>query len=159
PGARHERSAAGCDDVKYYDGHENTYRRLEAAGETCWDRRAFDAFYMRPFLDDALARIGPPPVGARALELGCGTGPISCHMAARGYDVVGVDVSATAVRMAQQFAAERGLAARTRFHVGDVLALAVDGAFDVIVDGHCLHCLVYDADRARLLAHVRRLLK
>jgi SAM-dependent methyltransferase len=146
--------------VKHYAGHESTYQRLEAAGETCWDRRAYDDFFMRPFLERALAMIGPPAEGApppRALEIGCGTGPVSCHVAARGYDVVGVDLSPTAVRMATRFAAERNL--RARFEVHDVIELPGEALYDVIIDGHCLHCVVFDDDRARLLATVRRLLK
>jgi len=111
---------------------------------------------MRPLLDRALPMIGPPPAGARALEIGCGTGPVSCHVAARGYDVLGVDLSLTAIRMAERFAAEQHLPARFALH--DVLELPGENLFDLIVDGHCLHCIAY-ADRARLLATVRRLLK
>ena len=37
--------------VKYYAGHESTYRSLEAEGASCWDRTAYDAFTMRPFLE------------------------------------------------------------------------------------------------------------
>ena len=143
--------------MKYYGAHEDTYRRLEAEGASCWDRRAFDDFFMRPFLDRALAMLGPPAPGARALEIGCGTGPVSCHVAAHGYDVLGVDLSPTAIRMAQRFAAERGV--RARFALHDVLDLPGDASFDLIVDGHCLHCIVFDEDRARLLATLKRLLK
>jgi hypothetical protein len=42
--------------MKYYAGHESTYRRLEEEGASCWDRTAFDAFTMRRFLDRARLR-------------------------------------------------------------------------------------------------------
>lgn len=143
--------------MKYYAGHENTYRVLEAEGVTCWDRTAFDAFYMRPFLEFALDRLDLARGGAQALDLGCGTGPATCLLAARGYSALGVDLSPTAIRMAQRIAAERTLDAR--FEVNDVLELQGEARFELVVDSHCLHCLVYDHDRQRLYATVHRLLK
>lgn len=139
--------------MKYYEGHESVYRRLAAEGESCWDRTAFDAFCMRPWLEDALARLRLAP-GARVLEIGCGAGPISCFLAARGYDVLGLDVSATAIAMATQHAVDLGLSAR--FAVADVLAMDGDTQFDLVVDGHCLHCIVFDDERHRLLASIAR---
>ncbi len=64
------------------------YRRLAADVQSCWDRTEFDAFYMRPWLERALAELALPR-GARVLEIGCGSGPISCFLEARGYDVLG----------------------------------------------------------------------
>ncbi len=141
---------------RYYGMHENTYRRLEADGVSCWDRTAFDAFYMRPFLELALARLEPRS-GRQALNLGCGTGPVTCFLAAHGYSALGVDLSPTALRMAGQIAAERCLDAR--FERNDVLDIVGEERFDLIVDSHCLHCIIYDDDRQRLYATVQRLLK
>jgi SAM-dependent methyltransferase len=143
--------------MKYYAGHESTYQRLEAEGVSCWDRTAFDAFCMRPFLELALTRLPTPARGAQALDLGCGTGPATCVLAAHGYDALGVDLSPTAIRMARRTAAERNLAAR--FEQQDVLEMEGEACFDLVVDSHCLHCLVYDEDRRRLYATVLRLLK
>ncbi len=46
------------------------------------------------------------------------------------------------------------------FRVGDVLDLAdyADDSFDLVLDGHCLHCIIGD-DRAKFLAAARRVLK
>lgn len=142
---------------RYYGLHENTYRRLEAEGQSCWDRTAFDSFYMRPFLEFALGRLKNSRGAGQALDLGCGTGPATCFLAAHGYAALGVDLSPTALRLARQMAAERNLDARFEEH--DVLDLGGEDRFDLIVDSHCLHCLVYDADRQRLFATVQRLLK
>jgi SAM-dependent methyltransferase len=139
---------------RYYFGHEQVYRRLEAEGHVAWDKRAYDDFCMRPFLEHALARLALPP-GSSALEIGCGTGPISCLLAARGFDVLGLDVSETAVRMASRHASERGLSAE--FRVQDVVELTGERSYDLIVDGHCLHCIVFDADRTRLYAALKQL--
>ncbi|MBI3829396.1 MAG: class I SAM-dependent methyltransferase [Planctomycetes bacterium] len=143
--------------MKYYEGHEHAYQKLEAAGHDCWDKTAFDAFYMRPFLEAALKRLGPPGASERSLEIGCGTGPITCLLAERGYDALGVDISATAVRMAAKNAAARKL--KAEFKVQDVLKMEGEALFDLIVDGHCLHCIVFNEERASLYAALLRLLK
>ena len=142
--------------MKYYDGHESTYRVLEANGESCWDKTAFDAFYMRPFLELALSRLNHAP-GKHALDLGCGTGPATCVLSAHGYEALGVDLSPTAIHMARTAAAERNLTAR--FEVRDVLEIEGDACFDLVVDSHCLHCIIFDEDRRQLYATVQRLLK
>ncbi|MBE7465152.1 MAG: methyltransferase domain-containing protein [Planctomycetes bacterium] len=143
--------------MTYYHGHEDAYRKLEADGASCWDRAEFDRFCLRSFLEHALERLdfGPPPW--RALELGCGTGPAACFLAQRGFEVEGVDISPTAVRMAQDHARRLGLNAR--FSVADVLSLEGADRYDLILDGHCLHCIVFDPERAQVLQGVRRLLK
>lgn len=142
--------------MKYYEGHETVYRRLRDEGHATWDKTAFDQFTMRAFLDDALDQLGLP-AGSRALDLGCGTGPATIALAARGCVAVGVDISPTAIAMAEVNAAMRGLP--ITFRVGDVLSLDEVGAFDVVVDSHCLHCIVFDDERKRALAIVRRALR
>jgi SAM-dependent methyltransferase len=137
--------------VKYYEAHEGVYRRLRDDGHACWDKTAFDQFYMRPFLEEALDRIGP---GLAALDLGCGTGPATLTLAARGYRAVGVDISPTAIAMA-----EVNAAGRAEFRVGDVLSLDEEGVYDLVVDSHCLHCIVFDDERKRALDVVHRALK
>ena len=142
--------------MKYYEGHEKAYRKLKASGHVCWDKTAFDGFYMRPFLEAALTHMQFKHDHPRALELGCGTGPLSCLLAQKGFDVRGIDISASAVELAREEAAKRGLA--IRYDVGDVCALPEGERFDLIVDAHCLHCIVWDEDRARVLSSVKRLL-
>jgi len=55
------------------------------------------------------------------LDSGCGTGENSLVLAARGFDVTGIDIAPTAIERARTKARRRGLA--VRFEVGDVLAL------------------------------------
>jgi SAM-dependent methyltransferase len=55
------------------------------------------------------------------LDAGCGSGDNALEIAARGIDVVGVDVAPTAIRQAREKAAARGIAAT--FSVADALAL------------------------------------
>ncbi len=133
-----------------YEGHDLAYQRKRAAGEVGW---ASEQDYVEHFavLDRMLAR---PRVGA-VLELGCGAGNVSLWLAREGFDVTGVDIAPTAIAWAHERAA-----GAARFVVGSVLDLAAfpDAAFDLIVDGHCLHCII-GADRARCLASAWRVLR
>jgi 2-polyprenyl-3-methyl-5-hydroxy-6-metoxy-1,4-benzoquinol methylase len=92
------------------------------------------------------------------LELGCGAGNLSVMLAERGYAITGVDIAPTAVDWATERALAQGISAQ--FYVDNVLELATcaDSAFDAVVDGHCLHCII-GSDRARCLAAVLRVLK
>ena len=65
-------------------------------------------------------------------------------LAARGIEAVGVDAAPTAIALAQQKAAERGISAR--FLVGDALRLGDLGEqFDTVLDSALFH--VFDDER------------
>ncbi len=98
-----------------------------------------------------------PQAPARVLELGCGNGATSSPLALRGYDTVGVDISATAVVWAGEAFAPAGL--NGRFIQGDVrwMPFLADASFDLLVDGACLHCLL-GPDRGSCLSEVMRVL-
>lgn len=73
--------------------------------------------------------------GARILDAGCGTGTLAMRLAARGAEVVAVDVAANLVDVAAERAAETltpAAAKRIRWHAGDMLAPSL-GQFDFIV--------------------------
>jgi myo-inositol 2-dehydrogenase/D-chiro-inositol 1-dehydrogenase len=61
----------------------------------------------------------------RALELGCATGPVLHYPRALGVDAEGVEVSRMAVERAFPDV-------RDRIHHGDLLALGLDGEFDLV---------------------------
>jgi SAM-dependent methyltransferase len=89
----------------------------------------------------------------RALDVGSGTGTNAIWLAAQGFDVLGVDVSARAVELAN---AKLGVApARCRFEVADFLAgEAPIGSFDLVFDRGCFHVFDDPDDRARFAARV-----
>src|SRR5690242_5930248 len=70
-----------------YRADEEVFRKLRAAGKTSWDEQAdpeasFERFVMRPFLQESLAGMARGSEGLSALEIGCGSGPICCFLAA-----------------------------------------------------------------------------
>jgi len=60
------------------------------------------------------------PVGGRALEIACGRGEIAVWLARRGLEVLGVDVSPVAVKLARELAVNSGVSHRCRFEVWDL---------------------------------------
>jgi SAM-dependent methyltransferase len=80
------------------------------------------------------------------LDAGCGTGENALHLAALGLPVLGVDVAGTALAVARQHAADRGLAAE--FAAADALHLERLGRrFATVLDCGLFHSL--DADERR----------
>ncbi|MCX8004460.1 MAG: magnesium protoporphyrin IX methyltransferase, partial [Burkholderiaceae bacterium] len=89
--------------------------------------------------------------GARVLDAGCGTGAMAQALAARGADVVAVDLSPRLVGLARERHAGAAAGGCIEFLVGDMLDAAL-GRFDHVVAMDSL--IHYDAaDIARCLAH------
>lgn len=75
------------------------------------------------------------------LDAGCGHAELGLTLAARGHQVVGIDLSPTAVAAATAAAAERGLTNAT-FVAGDITDFGgYDGRFDTVVDSTLFHSL------------------
>jgi SAM-dependent methyltransferase len=91
--------------------------------------------------------------GTRVLDVGCGVGRWSRLLAARGADVLGVDLSPTMIAQAQRRAAAEGVAGRCRFQVQDLSKLDVGERFDLVLGVTVLqHILDPGALRAALVA-------
>jgi SAM-dependent methyltransferase len=88
-------------------------------------------------------------LGTRALDLGCGEGADAIWLAERGWRVVAVDVSATALGRARSAAESRGLADRIDFQQHDLTSGFPEGSFD-LVSAQFLHSMV-EMDRPALL--------
>lgn len=141
-----------------YD-YEAHYVRIRASGLPAWQGSEFPRAFQRITAKlGELSRDGHlPRPPARALEIGCGNGVIATLLAARGYDVCGIDISPTAIEWAKQRFTDAGLSGS--FHVGNVCDLScfARASFDVVFDGQCLHCLIGD-DRRACLREVRRIM-
>lgn len=69
------------------------------------------------------------------LDAGCGFAEASLELAARGYTVVGIDLTPTAVAAATAAAKERGLSDRATFLQEDITSFGgLDGRFSTVLD-------------------------
>src|SRR5215475_5734315 len=87
------------------------------------------------------ALIDQGKVRGHVLDSGCGHAALSLALAARGYTVVGLDASATAIEAAVAAAAEQGLTTAS-FAQADVTSFrGYDGRFSTILDSGLFHAL------------------
>ncbi|MDM4142662.1 MULTISPECIES: class I SAM-dependent methyltransferase [Mycobacterium] len=110
-----ENSCKPDDAVQFW---EERYR----SAERVWSGR------VNPRLAEVAADL---PVG-RALDLGCGEGADALWLAERGWQVVAVDVSATALRRATEAASARNVLTRIDFQRHDLNESFPDGTFDLV---------------------------
>jgi SAM-dependent methyltransferase len=93
----------------------------------------------------------------RVLEVGCGTGTNALWLAARGFEVFGVDISPRAIARARAKAEAAG--AQVRFEVMDFLTAELEGGpFDFVFDRGVLHVFDEAATRAQFATQVGRVL-
>jgi ubiquinone/menaquinone biosynthesis C-methylase UbiE len=97
----------------------------------------------------------------RAIDLGCGSGANAIFLAEHGFETVGVDFAAVALRKAREKMAGRDLEERLRFVQGDLTAASIPGAegeYDFLVDYSTLDDLT-SGQRHAMAGTVRRLSK
>jgi cyclopropane fatty-acyl-phospholipid synthase-like methyltransferase len=88
----------------------------------------------------------------KAITLGCGTGRETIYLAKRGFDVLGVDFSTTAIKKARRSAKEEGV--EVQFVVDDLTDLKhVGGTYDLVTDFGALNDLSQGA-RDRYMENV-----
>ena len=112
-----------------------------------WVRTPGHDSYDRYHRDQFLPLVPSP--GRRTLDVGCGEGRLTRHLASLGHRVVGVDVSRTLI------AAARASAPDMELHVADAALLGFDDAsFDQVVSFMCLHDVDDLAGAVREIARV-----
>ena len=148
--------------MKYYESEpRRKYREIERRGLSAWNELhgepGFD-FSLHPFLNRVLPSLAFDADRPTALEIGCGTGACCCYLAEQRFDVTGLDVEPKAIELARSLASDRGHT--PSYEVADICQHdAPRAAFDLVVDGHCLECIVLDDDRQRVFAAVRAMLR
>ncbi len=136
---------------------EQIRRRLDPSH---WEQRyidgslPWDTLTPDPHLKAVVERYRIAP--GRAIDVGCGTGTNVRWLAAQGFDVLGVDVSATAIEMAK--ARTPPDTAGVAFAVANILDEAQPGGFAFAYDRGCFH--VFDGPhRARFAGRVADMLE
>lgn len=99
--------------------------------------------------DVILAQLPSDLSGTRILDAGCGTGALACEMAARGADVIGVDISPQLIDIARR-RTPHDLHHKLTFRAGDMLNDRL-GTFDHIVAMDSL--IYYSADDIGAILH------
>lgn len=100
-------------------------------------------------------------IRGRVLDPGCGAGEHTILLTKLGYDVLGIDLSASAVAYARDNAAAQGVPA-AHFEVGDAIALgdSSESTYDTIVDSALFHVFGTEPDaRAAYVRSLRALCK
>ncbi|MDQ3549031.1 MAG: methyltransferase domain-containing protein [Chloroflexota bacterium] len=118
------------------------YQLAHRLGVTPWERLArLPASKQLISLIESAESGRQSPYGP-ALDLGCGTGNWSVQLAARGWDVTGVEIVPKALRRARDRAGEAGV--KVRFVDGDVTSLRAAGVgtgFRLVLDIGTVHGL------------------
>lgn len=125
------------------------YKLQYLVGLTPWERMPSLPIGQQAVALLAQEESGRKPPYGRALDLGCGTGYWSLHLASRGWEVAGIDVVTKAVRLARNRARRAGV--DVLFVRGSVTALKAAGigsGFRLILDFGVVHGLAPDQVRA-----------
>jgi SAM-dependent methyltransferase len=138
-----------------YFSHDGEYRKRKAQGRPGWDDDRVTRENIARFTQFVCPHLAD---GDSILELGCGAGNVLLAFVERGYRGFGVDISPAAIAWAKENAELRRL--KAEFFVADVTR---EGELPIepvamILDGHCLHCIIGD-DRARFLANAHHWLR
>ncbi|WP_440955080.1 class I SAM-dependent methyltransferase [Methanosarcina sp. Mfa9] len=94
----------------------------------------------------------------KAIDLGCGAGNYAIYLAEQGFEVIGVDSSPAAIKIAAENAEKKGV--RCRFIVADLLGdlHEVKETFDFGYDWELLHH-IFPEDREKYIKNVYNVLK
>jgi SAM-dependent methyltransferase len=107
---------------------------VSAAERDKWDGRYRDGAYgERTHPTALLAEWLPKVTRGRALDIACGAGRNALYLAALGFDVTALDISAVALERARRIAAARGLVVTWTCADLDDPAALPSGEFDLIV--------------------------
>ncbi len=134
-----------------FDAHdwENVYLQTAPAALP-WNAGGPDPDLVR------LVKAGTIPVG-QALDIGTGPGHDAVFLIQQGFNVIGIDISPTAVIMARENASNAGLFGF--FQEGDIRQIPVEDRFiDFAYDRGCFHVLE-PQDRPKAVSEIHRVLK
>lgn len=147
--------------MKYYEMHEIVYKALKRDNEICWDKSStYEEMWehsTNTFLKKYISQLNMSFHGLDVLDLGTGTGTSALYTAKEGARSVGVELSESALEIARRNAT--ALALDVEFLREDILNLALQRNFDLIIDSTVLHCIVGVEDRMKFFKTVKRHLR
>jgi SAM-dependent methyltransferase len=128
-------------DMEVHDGWTAGYRTVEN-----------EAFYSLAF--DHVAQVLGAPNGEPILDAGCGSGTKSAHLAMRGFQVVGVDISERILETGRANLDNSGLSDRVTLQLADLTAMSFnDGAFRGVL---CWGVLMHVPEVEKAIAELAR---
>ena len=137
--------------LKYFREKASIYNErynVRAAGDLLWVRHEAVLQFVRDW---------NLPAGARVLDLGCGPGVMTRHLARLGYSGVGLDASRPMIEDCTKSAEDEGISHSWSYHLGDVESLPFpDDSFDGAI---CMGVIDYLSSDDKLLSEAARVLK
>ncbi len=107
------------------------------------------------YIEDILERMKVRP--HRVLDLACGTGNLSLLMADRGYQVIGIDLSAEMLKEAEKKVADRQ---NIKFQQGDMRSFSLSTPVELVVSFYdAINYILREEELNRVFAAVNRALK
>lgn len=111
------------------EGWDKVYR-MHKLGEIPWHSNQPDRNLVRLIKERKIKK-------GLVLDMCSGDGTNSIYLASKGFNVVGIDISPTAVKIAKERCAKRNV--QCDYFTGDVLKIKFDKEFDFIFDRGCFH--------------------
>lgn len=133
---------------QYWERNADAWTKLSRAGyDICRDE------YNTPTFLDIL----PEVAGLSGLDIGCGEGTNTRHLARLGAKMTAIDISPTFIRHAREAEADAGSHEPIHYHLGSALALPfAEQTFDFAT---AFMCLMDMPDRSKALAEAWRVIK
>ncbi len=112
---------------------------------------------LNPFAADTAfyLALASAPHAQRVVDIGCGTGLLTCELALCGHDVTGIDPSRAMLDVARQ----RPAGERVQWIEGDAGHAAVEHADLVVMTGHVAQVFIDDPGWHRTLVAAHRMLR
>lgn len=137
--------------MRYFDSYELTYKNALENNLNLENR----PHSLIQFLEnDVIPRLDLTEDGDwNALDVGCGPRSVFEYIKTPPFKVKGVDISKSAIEMAKRNDSE------IDYEKADITELTALNQYDLIVDGHCLHCIVEEKERKKALKNIYNALK